>query len=174
MSYTPHWHCLRIHKAKTDITLLFLSDSSNFNNGVQPRRDILNERLSPKPNLLPTLSRLRNTQDKQLMKETDFFNIYLLKISVLLFTQNQLTFPLILLAVSLVKLFDAIKKASPTHWEMFSTPFFFTTNRTNEQHITKRFLPALRKSVQKLGGHVIFVTWWVAICAKILWTIFLF
>jgi len=49
------------------------------------------------------------------MKETDFFNIYLLKISVLLFTYNQLTFPLILLAVSLVKLFDAIKKASPTH-----------------------------------------------------------
>jgi len=36
------------------------------------RSDILNERLSPKPNLLLTWSRLRNTQHKQLMKKTDF------------------------------------------------------------------------------------------------------
>ena len=72
MSYTPRWHCFYIHKAKRDITLLSLSDSADFNNGVKTRSGILNERLSPKPNLLLSLSRLRNTQHKQLMKETDF------------------------------------------------------------------------------------------------------
>jgi len=72
MSYTQLCYCFRIHKAKNDITLLSSSDSANFNNGVKTRSDILNERLSPKPNLLLTLSRLRNTQHKQLMKETDF------------------------------------------------------------------------------------------------------
>jgi len=73
MPYTSHSHCFHIHKAKTDIALLFLNDSADFNNGVKTRSDILNERLSPKPNLLLTLSRLRNTHNKkQWMKETDF------------------------------------------------------------------------------------------------------
>jgi len=73
MSYLSHSHCFHIHKAKRDITLLLLNDSADFNNGVKTRSDILNERLSPKPNLLLTLSRLRNTHNKkQLLKETDF------------------------------------------------------------------------------------------------------
>ena len=65
-------HRFRIHKAKRDSTLLSVNDSADSNNGVKTRNDILNERLSPKPNLLLTLSRLRNTQHKQLVKETDF------------------------------------------------------------------------------------------------------
>jgi hypothetical protein len=73
MSHKPRWHCFHIHKANRDIALLFLNDSADFNKGVKTRSDILNERLSPKPNLLLTLSRLRNTHDKkQLMKETDY------------------------------------------------------------------------------------------------------
>jgi len=52
MPYTSRSHCFHIHKAKKDITLLFLNDSANFNNGVKSRSDILNERLSPKPNFL--------------------------------------------------------------------------------------------------------------------------
>ena len=72
MSYTPRWHCFRMHKAKRDITLLSLSDSADFNNAVKTRSDISNERLPPKPNLLLTWSRLRNTQHKQFMKATDF------------------------------------------------------------------------------------------------------
>ena len=47
----------RIHKTKRDRALLSLSDSADFNNAVKTRSDILNGRLSPKPNLLLTLSR---------------------------------------------------------------------------------------------------------------------
>jgi len=72
MPHTPRRHCFHIHKAKTDITLLYLNDSADFNNGVKTRSDILNEMLSPKPNLLLVLSRLRNTHNKRLMKEADF------------------------------------------------------------------------------------------------------
>jgi hypothetical protein len=107
MSYTPRRHCFHIHKAKKDITLLSINDSADFNNGVKTRSDILNERLSPKSNLLLTLSRLRNTQQKQLMKE-QIFNIYLMKISVLIFTHVQLTLPLIFLTF-MFQLFAAIK-----------------------------------------------------------------
>jgi len=72
MPHTPRRHCFHIHKAKRDITLLYLNDSADFNNGVKTRSDILNEMLSPKPNLLLVLSRLRNTHNKRLMKEADF------------------------------------------------------------------------------------------------------
>jgi len=72
MPHTPRRHCFHIHKAKRDITLLYLNDSTDFNNGVKTRSDILNEMLSPKPNLLLVLSRLRNTHNKRLMKEADF------------------------------------------------------------------------------------------------------
>jgi hypothetical protein len=82
MPHTPRRHCFHIHKAKKDITLLSLNekditllslnDSADFNNGVKTRSDILNEMLSPKPNLLLVLSRLRNTHNKRLMKEADF------------------------------------------------------------------------------------------------------
>jgi hypothetical protein len=72
MPYTPRRHCFHIHKAKRDIALLSLNDSADFNNGVKTRSDILNESLLPKPYLLLTLSRLRNTHNKRLMKETDF------------------------------------------------------------------------------------------------------
>jgi len=72
MPYTPRRHCFHIHKAKGDIALLSLNDASDFNNGVKTRSDILNDSLSPKPDLLLTWSRLRNTHNKRLMKETDF------------------------------------------------------------------------------------------------------
>jgi hypothetical protein len=72
MPYTPRRHCFHIHKTKKDIALLSLNDSADFNNGVKSRSDILNESLSPKPNLLLTLSILRNTHNKRLMKETGF------------------------------------------------------------------------------------------------------
>jgi hypothetical protein len=45
MSYTPSRHCFRIHKAKRDSALLSLSDSSDYNNAVTTRSDILNEKL---------------------------------------------------------------------------------------------------------------------------------
>jgi len=35
MAYTSRSHCFRIHKAKTDITLLSLSDLAHFNDGDQ-------------------------------------------------------------------------------------------------------------------------------------------
>jgi len=79
MSYTPRWHCIHIHKAKRYITLLSLNDLAGFNNGVKTRSDILNERLSPKPNFLLTLSRLRNAHHKQLMKEIRFLTFILRK-----------------------------------------------------------------------------------------------
>jgi len=73
MSYTPGWHCFRIHKAKRDSALLSLRDSSDFNNGVTTRSDSLKEKLSPKPIFfLLTSSGLRITQYKQLMEKTDF------------------------------------------------------------------------------------------------------
>ena len=72
MPYSSHLHCFHIHKAKRYITLLFLNDSGNFNNGDKTRSDILNERLTPEPNLLLTVSRLHDTHYKRLMKETDF------------------------------------------------------------------------------------------------------
>jgi hypothetical protein len=72
MPHTPRGHFFHIHEAKRDITLLSLNDSTGFNNGFKTRSDILNESLSSKPDLLLTLSRLRNTHNKRLMKETDF------------------------------------------------------------------------------------------------------
>ena len=73
MPYSSRSHCFHIHKAKRDITLLFLNDSADFNNGDKIRNDILKERLSPKRNFLLTLSQLRNTHNKkQLTKERDF------------------------------------------------------------------------------------------------------
>jgi hypothetical protein len=72
MPHTPPQHCFHIHEAKRDITLLSLNDSTDFNNGFKIRSDILNESLLPKPDLLQTLSRLRNTHNKRLMKKRDF------------------------------------------------------------------------------------------------------
>jgi len=108
MPYTSRSHFFRIHKVKIDITLLSLSDSANFNHGVKTRSDILNERLSPKPNLLLTLSRLRNTSQAD-DEGKEIFKIYLAKIAVLLFIHVQLTLPLILLTVLRLKLFDTIR-----------------------------------------------------------------
>ena len=72
MPHTPRRHSFHIHRAKRDSVILSLNDLADFNNGVKTRSDILNESLSPKPDLLLTLSRLRNTHNKRLMKETDF------------------------------------------------------------------------------------------------------
>jgi len=78
-----------MHKAKRNITLLFLNDSANFNNGVKTHSDILNERLTLKPDLLLTLSRLRDTL-QAVDEGNSFFNIYLLKMYYYSHTFNLL------------------------------------------------------------------------------------
>jgi hypothetical protein len=88
MPYTPRRHYFHVYEAKRDITLLSLNDSADFNNCVKTRSDILNERLSPKPNLLLTLSRLRNTRNKWLMKETDFYLLSYENICTIIHTRS--------------------------------------------------------------------------------------